>query len=304
MKRELELLYSIEIKFIIKLTEKTYKICTSREDYLLKEHENTSLESIFARLRILNLDIFVLPLISNEEHYINIINDKYYSLYPYFDDEEELAKDIRLSFFIKAIATLHKESSYPLKVNDGFFEESISYLDTKISRVKEEVLSRIERVEIEVYHSPSDWYFMMNYPLIFNALKEADRYVTLLEEEWKNSNNIHLSLTYQNFNYEHILVKNRKIVSIDNISLAPSIYDLIDLYKNSFDLKIDLSYLIDQYLQIHPLEEYEKNWLLAFLFIPSIERKEDDLEDIESLNKTLTLIKLTEEIANKLSSNE
>ena len=79
---------------------------------------------------------------------------------------------------------------------------------------------------------------------------------------------------------------------------------MIDLYKNSFDLKIDLSYLIEQYLQIHPLEEYEKNWLLAFLFIPLIERKENDLEDIESLNKTLALIKLTEEIANKLSSNE
>ena len=303
MKYEIEKLYNIEITSIIKLTEKSYKICSLRQDFILKEHKDTSLESIFARLRILNLDIFVLPIISIEEHYINIIEDKYYSLYPYLEDEEELAKDIRLSFYTKSIATLHKESSYPLKVNDGFFEESINYLDSKISSVKQEVLTRIERVELENYHSPADWFFLMNYPLLFNALKEADRYVTLLEEEWKNSSNIHLSLTYQNFSYDHILVKNRKLISLDNVSLAPSIYDLVELYKNAFDLKIDISYLIEQYLEIHPLENYEKNWLLAFIFIPFIERKENEIEDIESLNKTFKMIKISEEIANKLSGD-
>ena len=299
MKKELEELYNIEITSIIKLTQKTYKIITSREEFILKEHENTSLESIYSRLRIINLDLYVLPLKSTKEHYIVDINDKYYSLSPYYEDEEILAKDIRLSFYIKSLATLHDSSSYPLKVNDGFFQESIAYLDTQVSKVKQELLSRIERVEHESYHSPSDLYFLMNYPILFNAIKEADRYITLLEEDWKSSSNIHLSLTYQNFNYDHILVKNRKIVSLDKMALAPSIYDLVDLYNKAYELKIDLSYLIDQYLEIHKLENYEQNWLLAFLFIPRLERSENDLEDIQNLYKTLSMIKISEEIATK-----
>ena len=204
-----------------------------------------------------------------------------------------------MSFYIKSLATLHDSSSYPLKVNDGFIQESIAYLDTQVSKVKQELLSRIERVEHESYHSPSDWYFLMNYPILFNAVKEADRYISLLEEDWKSSSNIHLSLTYQNFNYDHILVKNRKIVSLDKMALAPSIYDLVDLYNKAYELKIDLSYLVDQYLEIHKLENYEQNWLLAFLFIPRLERSENDLEDIQNLYKTLSMIKISEEIATK-----
>lgn len=299
MKKELEELYKLEITSLIKLTNKTYKVITSREEYILKEHDSLNLESIFARIRILNIDTFVLPLRSIDEHYIVEIEDKYYGLYPYYEDEEELAKDIRLSFYIKSIATLHNNSTYPLQVNDGFFEESIAYLDTKISSIKQEILTRIERVEKENYHSPSDWYFLMNYYKIYNAVKEADRYVTLLEEEWKNSSNIHLSLTYQNFSYDHILVRNRKIISLDKMNIAPTIYDLVDLFNKSIDLKIDVSYLISDYLEIHKLETYEINWLLAFIFIPKIERKEDDIEDIKSLYKTLTFIKIAEQIASK-----
>ena len=299
MKKEIEEKYNIEIVSLIKNNDRVYRISTSREEYILKEQNSLNLESIFARLRILNIDEFVLPIRDNNDHFITEIEDKYYALFPYYEDEEELAKDIRLNFYIKTIASLHDSSSYPLKVNDGFFEESISFLDLKVSLAKQEILTRIERVEKENYHSPSDWYFLMNYPILFNALKEADKYITLLEEEWKKGNNIHLSLTYQNFSYDHILIKNRKIVSLDKMALAPSIYDLVFLFHKSIDLKIDLSYLIDQYLEIHKLESYEQNWLLAFLFIPQLERKESEIEDITCLYRTLSLLKVANEISTK-----
>ena len=299
MKKEIEEKYNIEIVSLIKNNDRVYRISTSREEYILKEQNSLNLESIFARLRILNIDEFVLPIRDNNDHFITEIEDKYYALFPYYEDEEELAKDIRLNFYIKTIASLHDSSSYPLKVNDGFFEESISFLDLKVSLAKQEILTRIERVEKENYHSPSDWYFLMNYPILFNALKEADKYITLLEEEWKEGNNIHLSLTYQNFSYDHILIKNRKIVSLDKMALAPSIYDLVFLFHKSIDLKIDVSYLIDQYLEIHKLESYEQNWLLAFLFIPQLERKESEIEDITCLYRTLSLLKVANEISTK-----
>lgn len=299
MKKEIEERYNIQIISLIKLSDKVYRISSSREEFILKEQPNLSLESTFARLRILNIEEFVLPLKDNNEHYITEIEDKYFSLFPYYEDEEELAKDIRLNFYVKTIASLHDSSSYPLKVNDGFFEESISYLDLQVSKAKQEILTRIERIEKENYHSPSDWYFLMNYPILYNSLKEADKYITLLEDEWKESTNIHLSLTYQNFSYDHILIKNRRIISLEKMALAPSIYDLVFLFYKSVDLKIDLSYLVDQYLEIHKLESYEQNWLLAFLFIPQLERKNNEIDDITSLYRTLTLLKTANEISTK-----
>ena len=49
MKKDIEERYNIEIGSIIKISDKVYKIVTSREEFLLKEHSNLSLESTFAR---------------------------------------------------------------------------------------------------------------------------------------------------------------------------------------------------------------------------------------------------------------
>lgn len=304
MKDDLALLYNLSIESIKKNSDKTWIISTKNQDYLLKKHDSNQLENIYIRLNLIHENEFLLPLLSLKNHYLEKINNEYYSLSEYFSDEDLLAKDIRISFFIKSIGRLHQSSSYPIKASDGFLKETIEFLDNQISLAKQEIFSRVERIEHEVYHSPADWYFLMNYSFIYNAIKEADRNVSLLEESWNNSKNIHLSLTYQNFSYDHILVKQEKIISLDKMSLAPSIYDLLSLFNSIYDDKMDLSFIIDEYLNIHQLEKYEIHWLLAYLFIPKINRSENNLVDIENTFKTLSLIKMSEEISTKLSSLE
>lgn len=300
MKSRIEELYNIKIISIITLSDKALKLIGENDVYILKYHDDQSLENIFGRLAMLHIDTFHLPLKSSNDRYIEYYDEKYFSISIYLKDEHTLAKDVRLSFYIKAIANLHLKTIYNIKVNDGYLEESLNYLDNKISEIKDALIARIERVERMDYHSPSDWFFMMNYDHLIKAVREAERRVMNLEEEWKSSDSLHLCLTYQNFDFSHLLVKQQRIVSLDKMALAPAIYDILDLIDASYDLKFEMSFLLKEYVSIYQLQQYEIEWLLAFLFIPKIQRMRDDIDDIENLNRALNHLRIVENIATTL----
>ncbi len=300
MKDFIEAKYFLHVQSILKLSKKVYKIYTAEGIYILKYHDDPSKSLVYSRLNMLNLDLFLIPIRSKYDNYIENFENIYFSITPFIQDEAQLNQDIRLHFYVKAIAYLHHASLYEVKVSDGFFEESLNYLEKQIADVKKEILARMERVERSDYHSPSDWYFLMNYDHLLKALLEASRRVDNLENEWKKLGSIRLSLTYQNFRYEHIIVKHQKIISLDKMAIAPSIYDLKELFDEAYLSRLDIASLFKEYFAIHPLKSYEKEWLLAFLFIPKIERKADDIDDIESLFKTLSHLQSVEEFANVL----
>lgn len=304
MKELIESKYNLKVNAIIKLTNKTYKLLTEEGNYLLKYHQDQSLESIFTRLSMLNNEVFLLPIRSYNGNFLENYENLTFAIYPFLKDEVMLNKDIRLHFYVKAIAHLHLWSHYSVKVSDGFFNESLDYLERACDEVEAIINSRIERVEKEEYHSPSDWYFIMNYDHFKKALDEARRRIDNLEEAWTSEKNLNLSLTYQNFDYSHILVKQNRIVSLDKMALAPAIYDLRQLFNEAYISRIDISSLIKEYMDINPLQKYEKEWLLAFLFIPSVTYDKDDLTDINNQFKVLAKLQSVEAFASLLSDEE
>jgi len=304
MKDIIESKYNLKITAIIKLTDNTYKLVCEEGNFLLKYHKDQSLENIFSRLAFLGNDIFLLPIKSYNDNYIEVYQNLYFAIYEFMQDEILLNKDVRLHFYVKAIANLHLWSHYSVKVSDGFFNESLEYLEEQCEQVEAIILSRIERIEREEYHSPSDWYFLMNYDHLKKAIDEARRRIDNLDEAWKNEKTINLSLTYQNFDYSHILVKQNKIVSLDKMAVAPSIYDLRQLFNEAYISKIDIASLIREYLDINPLQQYEKEWLLAFLFIPNITHVNNESADIEALFRVLTRLNSVESFATLLTEEE
>ncbi len=303
MKDIIETKYNLKVNAIIKITNNTYKLMCEEGTYLLKYHKEQSLESIFTRLSMLNNDVFLLPIKSYNGNFLETNENLFFAIYPYLQDEVMLNKDIRLHFYVKAIANLHLWSHYSVKVSDGFFTESLDYLERQCDNAESLIKSRIERVEREEYHSPSDWYFLMNYDHLSKAIEEARRRIDNLEDAWKEETNLNLSLTYQNFDYNHILVKQNKIISLDKMAIAPGIYDLRQLFNEAYISRIDIASLIKEYIDINPLQNYEKEWLLAFLFIPNVTYIRNELEDITALFKTLNRLQSVEAFANLLNEN-
>ncbi len=297
MKDIIESKYNIKVNAIIKITNNTYKLICEEGNFLLKYHKDQSLEGIFVRLSMLNNDVFLLPIKSFNDNYIERYDELNFAIYPFLNDEILLNKDIRLHFYVKAIANLHLWSHYALKVSDGFFNESLDYLEEQCQKIETVINNRVERIEKEEYHSPSDWYFLMNYDHLNKSIQEARRRISNLEDAIKTETNLNLCLTYQNFDYSHILVKQNKIVSLDKMAIAPAIYDLRQLFNEAYNSRIDIASLIKEYLGINPLQKYEKEWLLAFLFIPNLQIYNEDQKDIASLFKTLNHLHSVETFA-------
>lgn len=303
MKKELvEENYNISIDAMVKITSKTYKIFTSDETFLLKMHDDEYIENIFVRLNMLQIDVFHLPILTVNGNYILYDEDKRYALYHYFDDETILNKDIRLHFYIKSLAELHSQSVFPVNVNDGYFTDKLDFLQKQIDDKENELKLRIKRIEREEYHTPEDWYFYNNYQHFNLALNQAKKYLDQLDEAYKTSTDLHLSLVYQNFDYRHILVKAQKILSLDKMAFGSPVNDLLFLFSDDISYKIDATVFLKEYFAIYQMTTYELYELLTLMFIPIKTNTIGIKEDINDTSKALRFLNRVEKMAKFISS--
>lgn len=277
--------YNIDDLAEIKLSNNVTKINSKDNTYIVKKVISDDLETLFTRLYLSHVDNFNLPLRGNNNKYVQIENDSYYILYKFYHDEKILGYDLKLSFYVKKIAELHKKTYININSNDNYLESILNYLDDKIKELSSILNSRMEVEERKDYHSPNNWYFLLHYQKMINALMEASNHVLNLENEVKNQKNMRLCLTYQNFDFEHILLKQEKIISIENIGFNLASLDIYNLIS-----KLNINYLnvtpyINEYLKINPLNNYEKEYLMAMLYIFDYHRYNDIQEDLNHLIK-------------------
>lgn len=277
--------YNIDDLAEIKLSNNVTKINSKDNTYIVKKVNSDDIETLFTRLFLSHVDNFNLPLRGNNNKYVQIENDSYYILYKYYHDEKILGYDLKLSFYVKMIAELHKKTYININSNDNYLESILNYLDDKIKELSSILNSRMEVEERKDYHSPNNWYFLLHYQKMMNALMEASNHVLNLENEVKNQKNMRLCLTYQNFDFEHILLKQEKIISIENIGFNLASLDIYNLIS-----KLNINYLnvtpyINEYLKINPLNNYEKEYLMAMLYIFDYHRYNDIQEDLNHLIK-------------------
>ena len=293
---ELNYLYQIDINNIIEITNIGYKVVTNKSYYFLKKVDSLNKEKIYIRLSLAKVNYFNIPLKSINNRFIEEIDHQYYTLSYYYNDETLALDELRMSFYLKAIGYLHQNTIYPLKVNDGYFKESLDYIENKIMSVRDMIDSRMTNIERNEYHSPSDWYFISSYRIFNNAINESQKYLDDLNDESEKLHSIELCLTYQNYSTQHIIIKEEKIISLEKMALAPSIYDLVDFVEKNFNDPIDISTLLNNYLSINQLALYQKYWLLALLYIPKINKETDDLKDIQSLYLSIVYLQMVEKI--------
>lgn len=300
--------YSFEDLSEIKISKRVIRVNTNHGKFIIKQVEDDSLDKLFLRLSIMHLKSFALPLRGRNNLFVQEENDNYYLVYNYYPDESLLGYDLKLSFYIKELANLHSNSYLSLNANDHFLESTLNYLDEQIKHLSDALLARIEVIERNDYHSPNDWYFLMNYQKFASSLEEASRHVLNLENIVKENKGLRLSLTYQNFAFSHILLKQEKIISIEKMAYNFAPVDLVNLISNLKLESLNIVPFIEEYLKINPLNDYEKEYLMANLYIFEYHRYNDTLEDLNHLigiSKYLDkVISLSNEVIFSSSSEE
>lgn len=274
MKKVIHNLYGIDVDIIIKLSSTVYKIKAKDKEYILKYLENyDNLEASYARLSILNITSFVVPLKNIYDEYISFNNDKVFQITYFYDDEVITAKDMRLKFFLNELSLLHNKSQYYMRISEGFFQETYDYIYNQLLKNRNDLNELLFSIEALDYKSPSSWLLLMNNQLFFKAIDESIRHMDKFLELSKEIKQLRVTLVYQNFDYSHIVLKSKKVIGTQKLCIAPPIYDLKYLFDYSFNGSIDLSGFFDLYMNNFDLLEYEKEWLLGLLLMPSFNFK-------------------------------
>lgn len=297
MKSIIKELYQIDVSSFIKVTDKVYKIKTEKEEFVLKYINQNNIESILEKLKIIKIDFFVYPLKNIYGRYVSNFETVNFIVLPWIEEHTSMMKDLKLKFFLNSIAELHNKSFYTAKVNEKFLKETYDFIANKIDTISEYIESYIGKIERLEYKSPSQWIFLLNYPMYIDSINKANKYLESFKEKSETKTSVRLAITYNDFDYSHILIKNQKIVGIENVEITSPIYDVFYTFSCLNEMNVDTKMYYEEYFNKFILDDYEKDWLLSLLFIPKISNLSlDETENIMEVTNSLNYIKNSNDI--------
>ncbi|MEG0277288.1 MAG: hypothetical protein RR630_09680 [Coprobacillus sp.] len=288
MKELLTDYYSIQVIGIIKVTDKVYKIKCDNGYYAVKIVESRQIEQVYEYIETLRIKCFIQILINKNNEILTPFHQNYLYLMPYIENSVGLLKEVKIKFYFETLAYLHYNSFYFTKINQQYFDNLKNDILKIINERTIYYQQMIKNFEDVIIRSPSQWMLVMNYYRIYEALCSSRQYLSQYLEHTKNYTQIRVCLNYKHFDYNHIALKDRLLLSIDNVCIDLPIYDLFDIYQRIPDILFDLDCFCDYYFKKIELKEDEKLLLCCLMnIVPIIEYGQDEIENIIKLSRLL-----------------
>ena len=295
-------LYDINVMMIYSLSSTTYKIKCDEETYILKYVDSLKLEGIIKRIKTLNLDVFDYIIPNRYGEYISKLKDINFIIAPYYEENSSM-DELKLKFYIDSIINLHNKTVYNLNVNNDFFLETFDFIEEKLINSSEQIDRIVTSIEKEDYKSPFGWMIVLNYSYLRKCMDKSYEYLEKFKSKSKDKNSVRMVLSYLNYSLNHIMLKDKKIVSVENMKNAPPIFDIVNMVEHSYDSSVSLVSILEYYINKFKLYDYEKYWLLSILYIPIYRfDKVDEIEKIKQLVNTLEYCKCIESIEKHLEN--
>lgn len=280
--------YHLQVIGLIKITKNVYKIKTSDKNYALKIVKDKHIETINEYIETLHLECFITILLNKNNELLTPYQQSYFYIMPFVENNQSLMKEMKIKFYFETLSYLHYHSFYYTKVNQQYFET----LQTDILKIINERTAYYEQMiqnfENITLRSPSQWMLVMNYYRIYDALCHSRQYLSQYIEYTKNYHQIRVCLNYKHFDYDHISLKAKLLLSIDNVCIDLPIYDLFDIYQRIPDILFDLDCFSEYYFKQVEMKEDEKLLLCCLMnIVPLIDYGNDEIENIIKLSRLL-----------------
>lgn len=288
MKEHLYRFYNIHAVGIIQLKKNVYKIKDENQFYVLKIVQDRNIEKVYEYIEAAHLTCFIQLYMNNEHQIVTPYFNQYFYLMPYIDNNQGTLKEMKIKFYFETLAYIHHNSYFYTKINEDYFQTLQGDILKIIHEREEYYQQMIQNYEKIIYRSPSQWLLVLNYYRIYEALCRAKEYLKQYLECVKDHSKIRVCLTYKHFHYNHISLKQRKLISIDNISIDLPIYDLFDIYQRIPDILFDLDCFSEYYLKKFELLKEEKLLLCCLMnVVPIIFYDDNEIENIIKLSRLL-----------------
>ena len=239
----------------------------------------------------------------NYNFFPNYTDTKNYNVYEYVEGielpKEEKAKDI-----INLISLLHTKTTHYKKIDIDEYKEIYEEIEKQIKELEEYFIDINNKIEEEVYMSPSHYLLIRNISKIYSNIEFCKQ--TL--ENWynlvKDKENKRVSFIHNNLKLSHY-IKNEKeyLISWDKSKFDMPIYDLYNFYKNNYN-DINMNILLNQYEQRYPLTKDELLLLFLLISLPNkIEFINNDYENTKKVDSLLNYIYKTDKLILEYNSN-
>lgn len=280
--------YGIQAIGLIKLTDHVFKIKAQDGYYVLKVTNDKQIEMIYEYIETLHIQCFIQILLNKNNEILTPYQSQYFYIMPFVDNSSGLLKEMKIKVYFEMLAYLHEKSFYYTKVNEDYFEtlqKDISLIINERTQYYEQMIQNFENIALR---SPSQWMLVMNYYRIYEALCNARQYLSQYIETTHGFHQIRVCLNYKHFDYEHISLKSKLLISIDKVCIDLPIYDLFDIYQRIPDILFDLDCFSEYYFNKVILRDDEKLLLCCLMnVVPIIEFSNDEIENIIKLSRLL-----------------
>lgn len=230
---------------------------------------NDGKESYVIKLNTNNYDIYRYLISKDFLYFPKNFNDKDYNydMLQYID-ELMINKEQKINDYIKLISLLHSKTSYLREIDLDEIKQKYESIRNKIKLLKEYYLGLNEKIDHNLFLSPSEYLLIRNISLIYSLLDNSIIILDKLYNKLKEEKSIRISLLHNNVDLEHLIVKDDYyLISWDKSYFDSPIYEIKEIYRKYYQI-IELNDLFRVYELNNKLTLIEKGLLLVNLSIP------------------------------------
>ena len=264
---------------------KTIIINTNNGKYIVKDNKYIDKEKLFNYLDSRSFNNYLRPIYSNNDYdvynYIEEFNTPY----------EQRAIDI-----INIISFLHNKTTFYRNINLDKIKKTYEDLSNKIGDINNYYRNLQDGIEQKEIMSPSNYLVIRNCSFIYSSLRFCQDCLDKWYKIVSNKQKERVVTLHNNLKLDNILEGNNKLlINWDRSFKSNPIYDLYNLFNNSYDI-VDFGSLYRLYLSKYPLLEEEQLLFFVLISIPhkiSLEDNEikqcivirKDLDRLDRINK-------------------
>lgn len=241
---------------------------TDNGTYCLKKKKREDIKDVINYLKAKQFNNILLPKSDNSDRYE--ITD-YIEEVPFLEEDKAMEA-------IYLISMLHNKTTFYKSISldevKCFYEKNTNH----IIEMKNYYESLCYRYEENLFLSPSQYLFIRNITVIFNALDYSKFYIDKWYDIAKTKNSRRVAMNHNNLELSHVIVgENPYIINWNDASIDMPIMDLYYFFRKNF-LSINMFSLFQVYTSKYQLLAEEIFLLFSLLLIPEkLELKDYDI---------------------------
>lgn len=257
---------------------------TSDKRYVVKQ-KNESNNNLFPYLYSRSFNYF--------PHLYNTDNLDKYDIFDYVNDismsDQEKGQDI-----IYLVGLLHSKTTFYQKIDVEDYKIVYEDLKNKILNLKNYYESLNNKIDDEIYMSPSQYLLVRNISKIYASLNYSNYELDNWYDIVKNKDSKRVVTLHNNLRLDHLI--NNHLISWNKSIIDSPIYDIYHFYKNEYK-NLDFSELLKLYEKKYPLLEDERRLLFILMSIPiKYEEESDEYSNTKKVTEILEYLYITDKV--------